>query len=376
MARRYRITSQVSVDQNRSSAAGVNRSDVYRADAPGRVNLIGEHTDYNEGLVLPTATPQRTVVELSPREDRVVRVESDGYMPIAYRLGEERHHGDWGDYVRGVTWVLTKTGHAIRGFDAGVASRVPPGAGLSSSAALEVALLRALREAFSLTLDDLALAYAAHKAEREIVGVRVGTMDQLAASLSRVGEALLIDMRKSQIERIPMPASLEIAVVDSGIVHDNAKQGAYNERRAQCDEAARRLGLTSLRDATLADVERLAPHNATLARRVRHVVTENDRVRQFVAALATGDLARCGAIVDASHASLREDFDVSNEELDALADALRSQRGIHGARLVGAGFGGSVLALAEAGCAAEAARGAAELYRSRTGRTGHVVMPV
>jgi galactokinase len=175
---------------------------------------------------------------------------------------------------------------------------------------------------------------------------------------------------------VPIPASVEIVVVDSGIVHDNAKQGAYNERRAQCDEAARRLGLASLRDATLGDVERLAPQNATLARRVRHVVTENERVRAFVAALGAGDLARCGAIVDTSHASLREDFDVSTPELDALADALRSQSGVHGARLVGAGFGGSVLALANAGGAADAAHSAAELYRSRTGRTGHIVMPL
>jgi galactokinase len=349
---------------------------VYRADAPGRVNLIGEHTDYNEGLVLPTATPQRTVVELSPREDRVVRVESEGYMPVAYRLGEERHFGDWGDYVRGVTWVLTKAGHPIRGFDAGVASRVPPGAGLSSSAALEVALLRALRDAFALDLDDVAIAYAAHKAERDIVGARVGTMDQLAASLARTGEALLIDMRKSPIERVPIPAGVELAVVATGIVHDNAKQGAYNERRAECDESARRLGLASLRDATLGDVERLAPQSATLARRVRHVVSENQRVREFVAALGAGDIARCGALIDASHASLREDFEVSIAELDVLADALRSQPGVRGARLVGAGFGGSVLALADAGRASDAAHAAAELYRSRTGRTGDVVMPV
>jgi len=349
---------------------------VYRSDAPGRVNLIGEHTDYNEGLVLPTATPQRTVVELSPREDQVVRVESEGYMPIAYRLGEERHCGDWGDYVRGVTWVLTKAGHPIRGFDAGIASRVPPGAGLSSSAALEVALLRALRDAFSLTLDDMALAYAAHKAEHDVVGARVGTMDQLAAGLARVGEALLIDMRKSEIERVPIPNSVEIAVIYSGIAHDNAKQGAYNERRAQCDDAARRLGIVSLRDATLADVDRLTPQNALLARRVRHVVSENERVREFVVALRAGDLARCGAIVDASHASLRDDFDVSTEELDVLADALRSQRGVHGARLVGAGFGGSVLALADAGTGSDAAHAAAERYRSRTGRTARVVMPV
>ncbi|MGH2490214.1 MAG: galactokinase [Candidatus Limnocylindria bacterium] len=349
---------------------------MYRADAPGRVNLIGEHTDYNEGLVLPTATPQRTVVELSPREDEIVRVESEGYMPIAYRLGEERHCGDWGDYIRGVTWVLTKAGHAIRGFDAGIASRVPPGAGLASSAALEVALLRALRDAFSLTLDDMALAYAAHKAERDVVGARVGTMDQLAAGLARTGEALLIDMRKAQIERVPIPGSVEIVVIDSGIAHDNAKQGAYNERRAQCDEAARRLGISALRDATLGDVERLAPQNATLARRVRHVVSENERVRAFAAALRAGDLPRCGALVDASHASLREDFDVSTLELDVLADALRSQSGVHGARLVGAGFGGSVLALADAGRAVDAAHAAAEEYRSRVGRAGRVVMPV
>jgi galactokinase len=340
------------------------------------VNLIGEHTDYNEGLVLPTATPQRTVVELSPREDQIVRVESEGYMPIAYRLGEERHCGDWGDYVRGVTLVLTGAGHAIRGFDAGIASRVPPGAGLSSSAALEVALLRALRDAFALQLDDLALAFAAHKAERDVVGARVGTMDQLAAGLARTGEALLIDMRKAQIERVPIPSTVEIAVIDSGIAHDNAKQGAYNARRAQCDEAARRLGIASLRDATLGDVERLAPQSATLARRVRHVVSENDRVRAFVVALGSGDLARCGALIDASHASLREDFDVSIEPIDVLADALRSQPGVYGARLVGAGFGGSVVAIADAGRAAGAARAAAEQYRARTGLTGHVVMPL
>jgi galactokinase len=175
---------------------------------------------------------------------------------------------------------------------------------------------------------------------------------------------------------VPIPDSVEIVVIDSGIAHDNAKQGAYNERRAQCEEAARRLGLASLRDATLGDVERLAPQDATLARRVRHVVSENERVRAFVAALRAGDLARCGALVDASHASLRDDFDVSTAELDILADALRAQRGVHGARLVGAGFGGSVLALADAGRGGDAARAAAERYRSRTGRTGRVVMPV
>jgi galactokinase len=173
-----------------------------------------------------------------------------------------------------------------------------------------------------------------------------------------------------------VPISVELAVIDTGIAHDNAKQGAYNERRAQCEEAARRLGIPALRDATLDDVDRLAPRYPSLARRVRHVVSENARVRAFVAALRAEDLARCGALIDATHASLREDFDVSTLELDILADALRSQPGVHGARLVGAGFGGSVLALVDAGRAAEAARAASDEYRSRTGREGHVVMPV
>jgi galactokinase len=209
-----------------------------------------------------------------------------------------------------------------------------------------------------------------------VVGARVGTMDQLASSFARTGEALLIDMRKTNIERVPIPANVDIAVIDSGIAHDNARQGAYNERRAECEEAARRLGVASLRDATLGEVEHLAAQSETLARRVRHVVSENERVRAFVAALRAEDRTRCGALIDASHASLRDDFEVSIKELDVLADSLRDQPGVHGARLVGAGFGGSVLALVDADRAADAARAAAEQYRSRTGRAGRVVMPL
>lgn len=360
---------------------------VTRADAPGRVNLIGEHTDHHEGLVLPAAIPLRTTVQLAARDDDRVRIASAGFGEARYRLGEERRAGDWADHVRGVTWVLAG---AIRGFEAAVRSDVPAGAGLASSAALEVALLRALRDAFGLAIDDTALALAAHRAETGFVGARVGTMDQLAASLGRDGEALLIDTRTLAVERVPLPPALALVVVHSGIAHAHATGshrkdrvggpsrsgraglGSYNERRAECDEAARLLGLRALRDATLADVARLPD---PLARRARHVVSENERVRELAAALRAGDLVRCGGVMDRSHASLRDDFAVSLPEIDVLRDALRAQPGVYGARMVGGGFGGAVLALASPGAARRAADAGLASYRARTGRAGRVVLP-
>lgn len=347
---------------------------MYRADAPGRVNLIGEHTDYNEGLVLPTPTPQRTAAMLSVRDDDQVRARSEGFPPVGYRLGEERRSGDWGDYVRGVTWSLRAEGHAIGGFEVDVSSGVPAGAGLASSAALEVALLRVLREAFSLPLDDHAIARIAHRAEHDVVGAQVGTMDQLAAVFARDGEALFIDTRSDAMERVPLDGRLGLVVLDSGTRHAHAA-GEYNRRRAQCEAAAKALGLRALRDATMDDATRLAAGDPLLARRVRHVVGENERVRLFVEALRSGDLVRCGALLDASHASLRDDFEVSAPELDTLAAALRSDTDVLGARLVGGGFGGAVLALASRERATAVAREAARVYARRTGREARVLLP-
>lgn len=345
-----------------------------RADAPGRVNLIGEHTDYNDGLVLPTAIPQRTAVDLSPRGDDRVALASDGFPRVSYRLGDERRTGDWGDYVRGVTWALADAGAEVGGFDARVRSDIPPGAGLASSAALEVAVLRALRDAFSLELDDVALALLAHRAESELVGARVGTMDQLAASLSRDGEALLIDTRTLRIERIVLPPELGLVVVDSGVAHEHAG-GGYNERRAQCEAAAAALGLETLRDATLDAVAVLAARDRVLARRARHVVSENVRVREFVDALRGVDLARCGRVLDASHASLRDDFEISTPEVDVLVSLLRAEDGVYGARIVGGGFGGAVLAIARPDTARRAAETAAGAYAARTGLEPRILLP-
>ena len=345
-----------------------------KADAPGRVNLIGEHTDYNDGLVLPTTIPQRTFVDLTPRTDDRVALASIGYPRIAYRLGAERRAGDWADHVRGVSWALADAGLDIGGFDAHVRSDVPAGGGLASSAALAVAVLRALRASFSLELDDVALALLAHRAECDFVGTPVGTMDQLAASLGHDGEALFIDTRSLAIERIAVPTELALIVVDSGIPHENAGAG-YRMRRDECEAAARALGLTVLRDATATLVAALAAREPLLARRARHVVTENERVVAFVRALRGGDLVACGTLVDASHASLRDDFEVSLPEIDELVSLLRGETGVYGARLVGGGFGGSVLAIARPADAPGASRRAAQRYAASTGRRPRVLLP-
>jgi galactokinase len=345
---------------------------VARADAPG-VNLIGEHTDYNDGLVLPAVIPQRVHVHLDPRrDDDTVRVQSEGFPVVTYTLRAERRVGD-GDHVRAVTWALLRGGNAIRGFDARVRSDIPPGAGLGSSAALAVALMRALREAFSLAIDDRALALLAHRGEVEFVGARVGTMDQLAASLGNLGEALFIDTRTTDLERIPLPSALALVVIDSGIAHQHAT-GGYNARRMECDEAARLMAVPTLRDATAADVARLARTRPDLAARARHVLTENARVRSFVSALRVGDLTECGSLIDASHRSLRDDFAVSLPEVDTLVELLRAEPGVFGARMVGGGFGGAVLAIAAPEAARAAAHAAAEAYRSRTGREPRVLL--
>jgi galactokinase len=342
-----------------------------RADAHGRVNLMGEHTDYNLGLVLPTLVPQRTQLTLEARADDRVRIRTDAFGDASYRLGQEKRSGDWSDYAAACTATLRASGFTIRGFDAEVRSDVPVGAGLSSSAAFLVALLRALREAFALSFDDTTLALAAQRAEVEFVGARVGIMDQLAASLGRLGEALRIDTADLAVDRVPIPTGIAFVVIDSGVRHAHAG-GDYNRRRAECEEAARLLGVASLRNVR--DLNALDRLPAVLARRARHVLNENERVREAATALSGGDVERLGALFDASHASQRDDFDVSVPEVDALAEALR-HAGAFGARLTGGGFGGSVVAVARIGSEREIAASACHAYERRTGRAGRVIVP-
>src|SRR5436305_11372024 len=233
-------------------------ADEIRASAPGRVNLIGEHTDYNGGFVLPTPIPQRTTAELRRRGDSLVRVESREIGAWAeYTLGGERRRGDWLDYIMGCTQALRLTGHALAGFELKIASDVPLGSGLSSSASLELAVLRAIRQAFGLAIDDTRLALLGQRAVNELVGAPVGAMDQLCASLGQPGSALFIDTRTFATRLIPLPDGLDLLVIDSGVRHGHAT-GGYRTRRAECEEAARRLGVPQLRDLGAADLARVA----------------------------------------------------------------------------------------------------------------------
>nr|MBA3817741.1 galactokinase [Deltaproteobacteria bacterium] len=290
-----------------------------QASAPGRVNLIGEHTDYNDGYVLPTTIPQHADVELELRkDDRIVVWSREMNAWADYRLGEERRRGGWLDYVMGCTAALREAGHQIGGAELRISSDVPVGSGLSSSAALEVSVLRALRQAFALPIEDVALALLGQRAENELVGAPVGAMDQLAASLGEAGHALFIDIRTLEVRRVPLPAA-DLIVISSGLRHDHVA-GDYRTRRAECEEAARLLGVSSLRDVTVEELARVDALPDPFGRRARHVITENARVLAAVAAIDAGDLRELGALFAASHRSMRDDYEVSVPGIDALVE--------------------------------------------------------
>jgi galactokinase len=352
------------------------RDAAVRTDAPGRVNLIGEHTDYNGGYVLPVAIPQRTRVEAAPGADRSVRLWSAQFpdSPVAeYELGHEVRDGNWTDYVKGMTRVLAEHGE-LRGFDARVDSDVPVGSGLSSSAALEIAAGRALRLMFALGIDDVALAVAARKAENEFVGAPVGIMDQMACSLADTTAALFLDTRTLAYERVRLPASAGLVVINSGVTHQHAG-GDYATRRRECAEAAAQLGVPELRDVPRDGWDAIERLPSPLNRRARHVVTENQRVLDTVDALKRGDLDRAGQLFVQSHESMRDDFDVSVPPVDLLVAIARRVGGMYGARMTGGGFGGSIVGLASSSRAASAAAEIAKEYDKTSGYRGAILVP-
>ncbi len=325
--------------------------------APGRVNLIGEHTDYNGGLALPIALPHRTYASVRRRTDGIVRVVSDGMpggpvtVPLA-QVGPGSPAG-WAAYVAGVFWALREAGYAVSGADVAVASSVPLGAGLSSSAALECSVAAALSDldGIGLLADPAGrrqLATLCQRAENDIAGAATGGMDQLAALLGRTGHALLLDCRDGSTREVPVDLAaqgLALLVIDTHAPHALV-DGQYAARRQTCTEAAATLRVSSLREVGTAQlVEALDRLPDEVSRgRVRHVVTEIDRVGRFVTALETGDWPGAGALMVASHESLRDDYEVSCPELDlAVATALRA--GALGARMTGGGFGGCAIAL-------------------------------
>jgi galactokinase len=332
------------------------------AHAFGRVNLIGEHTDYNDGFVLPTSIPQATTVAIARRKDRQATVHSVTLDATAtFEVGHETPTRGWVDYVQGVTQALARRGFAIGGFDLAVDSTVPVGSGLSSSAALEVAVLRALRDLFELAVDDVTIAKIGRAAENDFVGAPVGIMDQMASSLSQPGVALFIDTRSLEHQQVRLPAATELVVINSGVAHNHAA-GDYRTRRAECEQAAALLGVAALRDVGLDRLDDVNALPEPMNRRARHIVTENSRVLDAVAAMRTSDATSLGRLFSASHASQRDDFECSVPEVDRLVSIAETEPAVFGARLTGGGFGGSIVALVRAGEAAGVAGRVAAAY--------------
>jgi galactokinase len=342
------------------------------------VNLIGEHTDYNGGFVLPMAIPQQTRVELRRRKDGRVRVFSANKSRHSelreFTLGEETPDRSWLDYVKGVTLVLQREGHTLSGFELRISSEVPLGSGLSSSASLDVSMLRGLRDLFSLSFDDVHLAVLGQKVETDFVGAPVGVMDPMAASIAGHGTALFLDTRDLRFERVPLPPGLDPVIIDSGVAHNHAA-GDYRVRRAECERAAQLLGVRQLRDLSEEDLPRAEQLPEPLGRRVRHVVTENARVLATVNTLRTGNVRQMGTLFYASHDSQRLDYEVSVPEIDLIVDLARAEANVYGARLTGGGFGGSVVMMAKAGTGAAVAARIAESYAARSGQRPTILVP-
>jgi len=342
--------------------------------APGRVNLIGEHTDYNGGFVLPTAIPQTTAIELAVREDQRVRIMSLNLNEEhSYNLGAERAAHRWYDYFEGVTWLLQKKGIRIKGFDAQVTSHVPMGAGLSSSAALLVAMFRALQQAFDLKLTDVEIALMSQSVENDFVGAKVGIMDQMAASLADSHTALFLDTRTMKYEKISLPDDrVEIFIINSGVKHSHTDSG-YNTRRSECEEASRQLGVPELRDVE--DIKTIAKVSEPFASRARHVVSENTRVLHAVEAISKGDMVAFGRLMVESHESMRDDFKISVPEIDFLVETALSHKDVYGARLTGGGFGGSMVGLCKKGQGRRIAEDLSQRFKEKMNQTATILVP-
>ncbi|HZY16934.1 MAG TPA: galactokinase [Ramlibacter sp.] len=338
------------------------------AQAPGRVNLLGEHTDYNDGFVLPVAIPQQTRVAMRRNGHSHFRLHAAELDSAVEFCLDERPTDQFATYVYGCLRLAQEDGAEIPPLDIHVASEVPMGVGLSSSAALEVATLRCLRALLDLPMDDVRIAQLAQQAEIQDAGVRCGIMDQMASSLAATDRALLLDTRSLERRMVALPPGSAVLVLDSGVARSLAASG-YNQRRAECEQAARLLGVQSLREVE--HLERIEALPDLPRRRARHVFTENARVLR---AIECRDAHAFGELMNASHASLRDDYEVSTPELDLLVALLQRQPGVHGARLTGAGFGGACVALCRPEALQQVAQTVLQQYRD-AGHRGRLLVP-
>ena len=338
--------------------------------APGRVNLIGEHTDYNDGFVLPMAIDREVWIALTPRADSTVRIASlDLETESAFEMHSLTPGKGWIEYPKGIASVLMKAGHELKGFDAVITGDVPRGAGLSSSAAVELAVARAFACSSNFDWDAVTMAKLAQKAENEWVGVNSGIMDQMASAASRAGFALFLDCRSLEFQHAPLPKGVSIVVLDTS-TRRGLVDSAYNERRNQCEEAAGWFGVKALRDVGMKELGKWGVESGlseVAFKRARHIVTENARALEAIEAMKTGDVKRLGGLFNASHDSLRDDFEVTNDALNVIVDSARELDGCYGARMTGAGFGGCAVALVAEEKVTAFTQAVSAAYRQRSG---------
>jgi galactokinase len=346
---------------------------VYRA--PGRVNLIGEHTDYNEGFVMPAALDMYTYVAAAPRSDRKLRVFSTNFgesFETSLDKIQPGRTGGWNDYVRGVAGTLESRGHRLKGADLVIVGEVPLGAGLSSSAAIEVATAVAFLGVSNIELERTEIAEICQQAEHRYAEMRCGIMDQFISCHGKAGHALMLDCRSLEFRLVPVPDSVQLVICNSMVKHEHATSG-YNTRRAQCEEGVRILKtvlpeIDSLRDVTEEEFE---THRGLLSpvvyRRCRHVISENRRVQEAAAALEKNDIREFGRLMGESHRSLRDDYEVSCRELDVLVDMASGMDGVYGARMTGGGFGGCTINLVDSQQARRFEQAISSAYLVQTG---------
>ncbi len=351
---------------------------VYRA--PGRVNLIGEHTDYNDGFVMPAAIEFATWVAAAPRPDRKLAVYSENFAErVEFDLDEPnataRHH--WSDYVRGVAAILEQHGHPLCGANLLIRGDVPIGAGLSSSAAIEVATGYALLDLAGQAIDRVELAQLCQRAENEFVGLRSGIMDQFVSCNGRHGQALLLDCRTLEYRLLPLPSDARLVICNTMVKHSLAT-GAYNQRRAECETGVQHLqqflphvrALRDVKPAELAQYGRALPE--VIYRRCHHVISENERVLASVTALEQRDFTAFGRLMNESHQSLRDDYEVSCAELDSMVSVARAAEGVYGARMTGGGFGGCTINLVKTDKVEKFQQVVARGYQQATGYTPEI----
>jgi galactokinase len=337
--------------------------------APGRVNLIGEHTDYSDGFVFPLAIDMGILIAFTPRADAKMKLYSldfEEYLELDISKFT-KGNGNWQEYIKGIAWAIEGSGFPVKGFQGVFAGNLPIGAGLSSSAALEVAAAKAVCLTSDIEISNKLLAKICQKAECDWVGVKVGIMDQLISALGKSGYAMKLDCRTLETEYYPLPESICFVVMDTNTRRE-LTHSEYNTRHEEVKKAAQILGVSHLRDANLSLLNRKKDElPSVIYRRAKHVITENERVHTFGKAMEAEDLQKLGGLLNKSHKSLRDDFEVSSKELDIMVGLSQGQKGCYGARMIGAGFGGCALALIDNDHVNSFTKEVSRLYMEKTG---------